>query len=71
MLQITILFKTSYSLGHSLLKVFSGWDNQLELSYKIVHTNVNLPKEFDMFNLINNLVIPFPGKQQAQPREKS
>ena len=36
-----------------------------------MHTNVELPKEFDMFNLINNPVIPFPGKQQAQPREKS
>ena len=70
MLQITILFRTSYSLGHSLLMVFSGWDNRLELSHTIVHTNVELPKEFDMFNLINNPVIPFPGKQ-AQPREKS
>lgn len=51
--------------------VFPGWGNQLELSHTIEHTNVDLPEGFDMFNLINNLVILFPGKQQAKPREKS
>lgn len=59
MLQIVILFRTSYSLCHSLLMLFPGWDNQLELSYTIVHANVDLPEEFDMFNLIKNLVVLF------------
>lgn len=59
MLQITILFRTSYSLCHSLLMLFPGWDNQLELSYTIMHANVDLPEEFDMFNLIKNLVVLF------------
>lgn len=39
--------------------LFPGWDNQLELSYTIVHANVDLPEEFDMFNLIKNLVVLF------------